>query len=144
MHAAYRVHGTLRSRSLFKPRYSEHVSCLHWKPRSSASAALGGDSVQKPAKKFVYGIGEDGTAGCLACNKYAVLPPCGRHGRLPANLTVSFIARKWIDLNNWRQAIIVRPIIPTTVEENVQDYHFFQIYKVEKEVGNMPNMIEKE
>ena len=39
-------------------------------------------------------IGEDGTAGCLAFNKYAVLPPCGRHGRLPANLTVSFIARK--------------------------------------------------
>ena len=36
-------------------------------------------------------IGEDGTAGSLACNKYAVLPPCGRHGRLPANLTVSFI-----------------------------------------------------
>ena len=34
-------------------------------------------------------IGEDGTAGCLACNKYAVLPPYGRHGRLPASLTVS-------------------------------------------------------
>ena len=26
--------------------------------------------------------------------KYAVLPPCGKHGRLPANLTVSFIQRK--------------------------------------------------
>ena len=36
----------------------------------------------------------------------------------------SFIARKLIDLNNWKQAIIVRPIIPTTGEENVQDYNF--------------------
>jgi len=63
-------------------------------------------------------IEEDRTSGCLACDKYAVLPPCGRHGRLLANLTVSFIARKLIDLNNWRQTIIVRPIISTIVEEN--------------------------
>ena len=25
-------------------------------------------------------VQEDGTVGCLACNKYAVLPPRSRHG----------------------------------------------------------------
>jgi len=37
----------------------------------------------------------------------------------------------------------VWPIIPTTVEKNVQDYNFSNL-QGEKEVDNMPNVIEKE
>jgi len=65
------------------------------------------------------------------------------HGRLPVNLTVSFIARKWTDLNNWRHAIIVRPSSPQQSSEMSRTITF-QIYKGEREVGNMPNIIEKE
>jgi len=40
---------------------------------------------------------------------------------------------------------IVGPIIPTTVEDNVQDNHFSNLQGGGgKDVGNMLNMIEKE
>jgi len=65
---------------------------------------------------------------------------CGRHGRLPANFTVSFIQR---EMNKSKQ-LKTDDYCATQQLRKMSRTIIFQIYKGEKEVGNMPNLVEKE